>query len=62
VSRRIAALVKQVCTSCHGANFVVDRRYDAASATKVYRLFVGDPVSEQGKLVVEYLTTVLGEA
>jgi hypothetical protein len=56
-----AALVKQVCTQCHGANFVLDRRFDMAAAKKVYRLFVGDPESEQGKQVVEYLTTVLGE-
>jgi hypothetical protein len=56
-----AALVKKVCTSCHSATLVVDRRYDVAGARKRYRLFVGNPDSEEGKLVVEYLSTVLGE-
>ncbi len=56
-----AALVKQVCTSCHSAMLVVDRRYDVEGAKKRYRLFVGNPDSEQGRLVVEYLSTVLGE-
>jgi hypothetical protein len=56
-----AALVKKLCTSCHSATLVVDRRYDVAGAQKRYRLFVGNPASEEGKLVVEYLSTVLGE-
>lgn len=56
-----AALVKQVCTSCHSAMLVVERRYDVEGARKRYRLFVGNPDSEEGKLVVEYLSTVLGE-
>ncbi|HWI13696.1 MAG TPA: hypothetical protein VNT02_05555, partial [Burkholderiales bacterium] len=45
-----AALVKKVCTSCHSATWVIDRRYDLAAAKKVYRLFVGNPESEEGKL------------
>jgi hypothetical protein len=56
-----AALVKQVCTACHSAMLVVDRKFDVAAAKKMYRLFVGNPDSDQGKLVVEYLSTVLGE-
>jgi hypothetical protein len=56
-----AALVKKICTSCHSATLVIDRRYDVAGAQKRYRLFVGNPASEEGKLVVEYLSTALGE-
>mgnify|MGYP003352399020 CR=1 FL=1 len=56
-----ALLAKQVCSACHPAALVIDRRYDEAEAKKFYRLMVGDPESEQGRLIVRYLTTALGE-
>lgn len=56
-----AILVKQVCASCHPANLVLDRRFDEADAKKFYRLYVGNPDTDQGRRIVEYLTTVLGE-
>lgn len=56
-----AVLAKQVCASCHDASLVIDRRYDRESARKLYRLFVGDPDSPQGRNIVEYLATALGE-
>jgi len=40
---------------------VVERGYDVEGARKRYRFFVGNPDSQEGKLVVEYLGTVLGE-
>lgn len=56
-----AALVKKVCTECHAPSVVISTRFDDALAKKMYKRFVGDPESEQGKQVVEYLTTMLGE-
>jgi mono/diheme cytochrome c family protein len=55
-----AALVKKTCTECHGANVVLSAQFDEKLARKQYKLFVGDPDSEDGKKVVKYLTTVLG--
>lgn len=55
-----AKLVKQVCTACHSAEMVYLRTFDEKSARKYYDLMVGDPDSEQGKKLIEYLTTVLG--
>ena len=55
-----AKLVKQVCTGCHAAEMVYMRTFDEQSARKYYEIMVGDPDSEQGKKIIEYLTTVLG--
>jgi hypothetical protein len=35
------------------------RTYDEKSARKYYQMMVGDPDSEEGKKIIEYLTTVL---
>src|SRR3974390_2599655 len=56
-----AALVKRGCSACPSATLVVDRTFSVAEAKKYYRLYVGNPDSDEGKLVVEYLSTVLGE-
>ena len=56
-----AKLVKEVCTPCHYAELVTMRDYDEESARRYYELWVGDPDSEQGKKVIEYLITVLGQ-
>ena len=56
-----ALLVKQVCSSCHPANLVLDQRFTEAEAKKFYRLYVGNPDTDQGRRIIEYLTTVLGE-
>ena len=56
-----AALVKKVCTECHAANVVVSSQFDEKLARKQYKLFVGDPDSEEGQKVVKYLTTTLGQ-
>ena len=55
-----AALVKKVCTECHAANVVISAQFDEKLARKQYKLFVGDPDSEEGQKVIKYLTTVLG--
>lgn len=55
-----AALVKKTCTECHAANVVLSAQFDETLARKQYKLFVGDPDSEEGQKVVKYLTTVLG--
>ena len=55
-----AALVKKTCTECHAANVVLSAQFDQALARKQYKLFVGDPDSEDGQKVIKYLTTVLG--
>ena len=55
-----AKLVRQVCTGCHAAEMVYLRTFDEKSARKYYEIMVGDPDSEQGKKIIEYLTTVLG--
>ncbi|HYB22001.1 MAG TPA: hypothetical protein VEH09_13780 [Thermodesulfobacteriota bacterium] len=55
-----AKLVKQVCAPCHSAEIVYLRVYDENSARKYYENMVGDPDSDQGRKVIEYLTTVLG--
>jgi cytochrome c553 len=55
-----AALVKKTCTECHGASVVVSAQFDEKLARKQYKLFVGDPDSEEGQKVVKYLTTFLG--
>lgn len=55
-----AALVKKTCTECHGASVVVSAQFDEKLARKQYKLFVGDPDSEEGQKVVKYLTTYLG--
>src|SRR3954453_20594259 len=56
-----AALVKKVCTECHAANVVLSAQFDEKLARKQYKLFVGDPDSEEGQKVVKYLTTTLGQ-
>jgi hypothetical protein len=55
-----AALVKKTCTECHAADVVLSTQFDEALARKQYKLFVGDPDSEDGQKVIKYLTTVLG--
>ncbi|NDU93101.1 MAG: hypothetical protein G3I10_10965 [Ferrovum sp.] len=55
-----AALVKKTCTECHAANVVLSKQFDEALARRQYKLFVGDPDSEEGQKVIKYLTTVLG--
>ncbi len=55
-----AALVKKTCTECHSANIVLSTQFDEALARRQYKLFVGDPDSEEGQKVIKYLTTVLG--
>jgi hypothetical protein len=55
-----AALVKKTCTACHAASVVLSVQFDTALARQQYKLFVGDPDSEEGKKVVQYLTTALG--
>ena len=56
-----AKLVKKVCSSCHGADFAVSRVYNEKTARKDYELMLGNPDTEQGKMIIEYLVTVLGE-
>jgi hypothetical protein len=56
-----AALVKKACTECHSANLVISRQFDQELATRQYKKFVGDPDSDEGRTVIKYLTTVLGE-
>jgi hypothetical protein len=56
-----AALVKKRCTECHSANLVLSAQFDRELATKQYRKFVGDPDSEEGRKVIKYLITYLGE-
>lgn len=56
-----AALVKKACTECHSANLVISTQFDQELATRQYKKFVGDPDSEEGRKVIKYLTTVLGE-
>ena len=56
-----AALTRQTCSACHDGSLVANRRYDAESARRYFRLMVGDPDSELGRKVIAYLTTVLGE-
>ena len=53
-------LVKEVCSGCHDSTIVVMKKYDRESARRYYKSMVGDPDSEQGQKVIEYLTTVLG--
>ena len=53
-------LVKEACSGCHDSTIVVMRKYDHESARRYYKSMVGDPDSEQGEKVIEYLTTVLG--
>jgi hypothetical protein len=55
-----AALVKKTCTECHAATIVVSTQFTEALARRQYKLFVGDPDSEDGQKVIKYLTTVLG--
>jgi hypothetical protein len=55
-----AVLVKKTCTECHAANVVLSTQFDEALARRQYKLFVGDPDSEEGQKVIKYLTTVLG--
>lgn len=55
-----AALVKKVCTECHAPGVVISTKFDEDLAKRQYKRFVGDPDSEEGKKVIEYLTTVLG--
>jgi len=56
-----AALTKQICAECHEASIVVRKRYDRTSAQRYYKLMTGDdPGSENGRKVIQYLTTVLG--
>ncbi len=55
-----AALVKKTCTECHSANVVISTQFDEALARRQYKLFVGDPDSEEARKVIKYLTTVLG--
>lgn len=56
-----AGLVKRVCSGCHDSTLVTDRRYDTKTATAYYRNMVGDPNTEEARLVLKYLTTVLGD-
>jgi len=56
-----AALVKKICTECHSANLVISTQFDQELARRQYKKFVGDPDSEDGRKVIKYLTTVLGE-
>ncbi len=55
-----AALVKKTCTECHGAGIILSTQFDEKLARRQYKLFVGDPDSEDGQKVIQYLTTVLG--
>ncbi|WP_336489286.1 hypothetical protein [Methylobacterium nigriterrae] len=55
-----AALAKKVCTECHAANVVLSAQFDEKLARKQYKLFVGDPDSDEGQKVIKYLTTTLG--
>jgi hypothetical protein len=55
-----AALVKKTCTECHGAGIIMSTQFDEKLARRQYKLFVGDPDSEDGQKVIKYLTTVLG--
>lgn len=55
-----AALVKKTCTECHGAGIILSTQFDAALARRQYKLFVGDPDSDEGQKVIKYLTTALG--
>jgi hypothetical protein len=55
-----AVLVKKTCTECHAANVVLSTQFDEALARRQYKLFVGDPDSEEGQKVIKYLITVLG--
>ncbi|WP_426956291.1 hypothetical protein [Muricoccus radiodurans] len=56
-----AALTREVCTACHGANVVVRRRYDEDEARRLYRLMIGDPGNERAQRIIAYLTETLGD-
>ncbi len=56
-----AKLAKKVCSSCHVADFVIYRVYDEKMAREYYDSMLGNPDTEQGKMIIEYLVTVLGE-
>jgi hypothetical protein len=57
-----AMLVKQTCSKCHSPNVVVTQTFNEKTARKVYQKMIGEsPDTEQGKKIVTYLYTVLGE-
>jgi hypothetical protein len=56
------ALTQKICTRCHGANLILSKIFDAASAERYWRTMVGtDPNSDEARKVITYLSTVLGE-
>ena len=56
-----AAVTRQVCTRCHGANLVVGKHYDKESAERYWRTMVGpDLATAQARTVINYLMTVMG--
>jgi len=56
-----AAITRQVCTRCHGANLVVGKYYDRESAERYWRTMVGpDLATAQARTVINYLMTVMG--
>lgn len=60
-SGRHAALVKTVCTKCHGADLVVGMDYTRKDAERLYRNMVSPDLStDQAKQIIAYLTTHLG--
>ncbi len=57
-----AKLAKQVCSPCHSPDVVIYKVYDEPMARKYYeRMLFESPDTEQGKKVIEYLITVLGD-
>ena len=57
-----AALTRQICTRCHGANLILSKHFDATSAQRYWRIMVGtEPTSEDARTVIRYLSTVLGQ-
>lgn len=56
-----AAVVKQVCTECHMAQMVLDRKFTPDEAVRYYKVMVSSDIeTEQAKQVIEYLSTTLG--
>ena len=56
-----AAVTRQVCTRCHGANLVVGKHYDRESAERYWRTMVGpDLATAQARTVITYLMTAMG--
>lgn len=56
-----AAVVKKVCTECHMAQVILDRKFTPDEAVRYYKVMVSSDIeTEQAKQIIEYLSTTLG--